>query len=100
MRTPAIRDGYLACFVEACRQGPRGPVRDLALIGRPWGFDLASLKVPVALWQGEQDRNVPSLHGQYLASVISDCRATFYPNDAHISVPLHHQQEILDVFAA
>jgi len=33
--------------------------------------------------------------GRYFANVIPNCRATFYPNDAHHSVPLNHQEEIL-----
>ena len=76
------------CFEEACRQGLRGPVEDMRLIARPWGFDLASLNVPVLLWHGERDRNVPVEHGRYLAGAIPNCRATFYADDAHLSVPL------------
>jgi pimeloyl-ACP methyl ester carboxylesterase len=97
---PEISNGFMACFEEACRQGPRGPVADVALIARPWGFDLAAVKVPVLLWHGEHDRNVPVASGRYLASVIPNCSATFYPNDAHLSVPLNHQEEILGALAA
>jgi pimeloyl-ACP methyl ester carboxylesterase len=49
MKRPEIRDGFMACFRESCRQGPRGPVWDVALMARPWGFDLAAIKVPVLL---------------------------------------------------
>ncbi len=31
---------------------------DLALVG-PWGFDVATIRVPVRIWQGELDRLVP-----------------------------------------
>lgn len=95
-----IRDGFMACFEEACRQGPGGPVADLALIARPWGFDLADVKVPALLWHGERDRNVPVAAGRYLAGAIPQCRATFYPDDAHLSVPLNHQHEIFGALAA
>jgi pimeloyl-ACP methyl ester carboxylesterase len=100
LQRAAIRDGFMACFEEACRRGTRGPVADLALIGRPWGFDLAELKTPALLWHGEQDRNVPVANGRYLASAIPRCRATFYREDAHLSVPLNHQREILGALAA
>jgi pimeloyl-ACP methyl ester carboxylesterase len=95
MQRPDIRDGFMACFEESCRQGPRGPVWDLQLMARPWGFDLATVKVPVLLWQGERDGNVPVAHGRYLAGAISTCRATFYPDEAHLSLPLNHQRGIL-----
>ncbi len=92
---PEIRDGFMACFRESCRQGPRGPVWDVTLMGRPWGFDLAAITIPVLLWQGERDRNVPPANGRYLAGAISTCRASFYPDEAHLSLPLNHQREIL-----
>ena len=50
-------------------------------------------------WQGERDRNVPLAHGRYLAGTISTCRATFYPDEAHLSLPLNHQREILSALA-
>lgn len=95
LRRAEIRDGFMACFEEACRQGPQGPVLDMGLIARPWDLDLRAMTVPVFLWHGERDRNVPIAHGRYLAATIPNCRATFYPDDAHLSVPLNHQREIL-----
>jgi pimeloyl-ACP methyl ester carboxylesterase len=76
-----------------------GPVADLALIADPWGFDLAAITVPVLLWHGEHDRNVPVASGRYLATALPNCEATFYPEDAHLSVPLGHQDEILRALA-
>jgi pimeloyl-ACP methyl ester carboxylesterase len=95
LQRPEIRDGFMACFQESCRQGPRGPVWDVGLMARPWGFDLGAITIPVLLWQGERDGNVPLAHGRYLASAIPTCRATFYPHEAHLSLPLNHQREIL-----
>jgi pimeloyl-ACP methyl ester carboxylesterase len=95
-----VSGGFMACFEEACRQGPAGPAEDISLIARPWGFDLDAVKVPVLLWHGELDRNVPVTAGRYLASVFPNCRATFYAEDAHLSVPLNHQEEILGALAA
>ena len=89
----------MACFEEACRQDVRGPATDVSLIARPWGFDLAAVQVPVLLWHGEQDRNVPVASGRYLASAFPNCRATFYAEDAHLSVPLNHQADILGALA-
>jgi len=94
-----IRDGFMACYAESCRQGPGGPVWDVGLMARPWGFDLAAITVPVVLWQGERDGNVPAEHGRYLAGAILTCRATFYSDEAHLSLPLNHQREILSALA-
>jgi pimeloyl-ACP methyl ester carboxylesterase len=100
LQRPEIAAGFMASFEEACRHGPRGAVADVGLIAEPWGFDLTAVQVPVLLWHGERDRNVPVASGRYLASVLPNCRATFYPADAHLSVPLNHQEEILGALAA
>ncbi len=94
-----ISAGFMACFIEACRQGTRGPADEMSLMARPWGFDLSAVKVPVLLWHGERDRNAPVSCGRYLAGALPNCRATFYPEDAHLSVPLNHQREILGALA-
>jgi pimeloyl-ACP methyl ester carboxylesterase len=100
LQRPEVCGGFLDCFVEACRQGPAGPVEDVSLLARPWGVDLAAVKGPVLLWHGELDRNVPVTAGRYLASALPHCRATFYPGEAHLSVPLNHQEEIFGALAA
>jgi hypothetical protein len=43
--------------------------------------------------------HVPAAHGRYLAGAISTCRARFYPDEAHLSLPLNHQREILSALA-
>jgi pimeloyl-ACP methyl ester carboxylesterase len=94
MQRHEVRDAFIACLEEACRQGMQGPAWDMRLITHPWGFDVRKISVPTFLWQGERDRNVSEIHGRWLARAIPGCRATFYPQDAHLSVPLEHQREI------
>jgi len=42
---------------------------DLAFI-RPWGFEVASIPVPVSVWYGPHDTLVPTGHGEWLARAI------------------------------
>jgi pimeloyl-ACP methyl ester carboxylesterase len=90
-----IRDGFIACFEEACRTSPRGAVWEQHLLAQPWGFDLREVKTPVLLWQGDRDGNVSVLGAKYIANTIPDCVATFYPAEAHLSVLLNHRREML-----
>jgi len=87
---------FAATAAEAFRQGVRGAVYEGRLYGGPWGFRLEALAFqPLYLWHGELDRNVPVGMARLMASRISRCQATFYPDEGHISAPLNHQKEIL-----
>jgi pimeloyl-ACP methyl ester carboxylesterase len=90
-----LRDAFIGCLEECCRHGARGAVWELGMFSLPWGFDLSSITVPVRLWQGEKDGNVSTTHAKYLAGILPTCRAHFYPDDAHLSVMLNHDREIL-----
>lgn len=62
----------------------------------PWGFDLASIRVPVSVWQGQQDRMVPFRHGEWLASHIPNADARLYPDLGHLSLEVEAFPAILD----
>ena len=55
----------------------------------PWGFDLASIRVPVAIWQGGQDLMVPQAHGPWLAARIPTAVPHLAPDEGHISLVAH-----------
>jgi pimeloyl-ACP methyl ester carboxylesterase len=84
-------------FHEAFRQGIEGEVHEDYLRNIPWDFNLAGIssQVPVFLWHGERDGNVPCCVGKSIAQVIKHCRPTFYPEEGHISVLRYHGTEIL-----
>jgi pimeloyl-ACP methyl ester carboxylesterase len=59
----------------------------------PWGFDPASIGVPVQLWHGEADKAVPSAFGHWLAERIPGVDAHFPANDDHGSIHDGHLAE-------
>lgn len=59
----------------------------------PWGFDPASIKVPVQLWHGQQDQAVPPAHGRWLASRIPGVQTHFPGDDDHGSIHDNHLPE-------
>ena len=92
---PEIRNLFLASLNEAVRRGSRGGARELYLYTRPWGFDLACIRVTVDLWHGRLDATVPVVMGEHLARTIPDCRRRFLPDEGHFSLPLSRMEEIL-----
>ena len=93
---PNVRKILEESLCEAFRGGSRGPAWEMGLYARPWGFRLDEIPVPVHLWHGEQDVNAPISMGRYLATSIPDCRATFYPGEAH----LHFVDRLAEILAA
>ena len=67
---------------------------DLAFV-RPWGFDLTSIRRPVAIWQGAQDRMVPFAHGAWLAENIVGAQKRLFPSEGHLSLGVGQVNEIV-----
>jgi pimeloyl-ACP methyl ester carboxylesterase len=72
---------------------------DLAFT-RPWGFDLASLRVPVAVWQGGKDLMVPFAHGEWLVEHIPSAHGRLHPEHGHLSIAVGMIGEIFDDLVA
>ena len=68
---------------------------DIAFV-TPWGFDLAAIRVPVAVWQGKQDRMVPYPHGEWLAAHIPGAQLRLEPDLGHLSLEVEAFPRVLD----
>jgi pimeloyl-ACP methyl ester carboxylesterase len=52
----------------------------------PWGFDLDSITVPVAVWQGRHDAMVPFSHGEWLAANVAGAKTHLFDHEGHLSL--------------
>jgi pimeloyl-ACP methyl ester carboxylesterase len=58
---------------------------DLAFVEH-WGFEVGDIAVPVAIWQGRQDRMVPFAHGEWLVAEIPTAEAHLFDDQGHLSL--------------
>lgn len=71
---------------QSFRQGARGPIHDLVILSKSWGFRLKDVKTKVYLWHGDKDVSVPIQLGRYVAGQLTDCLATYYEGEGHLLI--------------
>lgn len=74
--------------------GLDGWVDDDRAFVTPWGFDPASIRVPVLLMHGEHDGFIPVAHGRWLAARIPGVEARISGQDAHLTLSLRRIPEV------
>jgi pimeloyl-ACP methyl ester carboxylesterase len=77
-----------AMFVDDLTNGARGGfsafVNDLVLAGRPWGFHIADVRVPIRWWHGDADPFVPLDQARRAAALLPDVRLCVRPHESHL----------------
>ncbi|MCU1601831.1 MAG: hypothetical protein JWO22_2540, partial [Frankiales bacterium] len=95
MTSTSYGEVVAARFRAALASGVDGWLDDDLAFVQPWGFDLAAIEVPVAVWQGSEDLMVPFAHGQWLAEHVPGAAAHLLQGEGHLSVVLGQLPEIL-----
>ena len=84
--TGTFSDELAFAFRGAVENGVAGWRDDDLAFARDWGFELSSITIPVAVWQGRQDRMVPYAHGEWLVAEIPNARAHLFEDEGHVSL--------------
>lgn len=61
-----------------------------------WGFDLAGIEVPVAIWHAEDDKFMPPSHGEWLAEKVPGATLHLRGAEKHMSLSKNAFSEMLD----
>jgi pimeloyl-ACP methyl ester carboxylesterase len=69
---PLTDEAYARGRVESFRDGGLWLARELAYLGRPWGFELADVAAHVTLWWGDRDGVCPPSIGRAYAARLPD----------------------------
>ncbi|HEY3921308.1 MAG TPA: alpha/beta hydrolase [Gaiellaceae bacterium] len=79
--------GYLLAQMQAgLEAGYEGWADDDIVFVWPWGFELASIHVPILHWHGRQDRFVPVAHAEWLAARIPGVDSRITAEDGHLTL--------------
>jgi len=96
----AFADYTAAAFRKAVSAGIAGWRDDDLAFVTDWGFDLAAMKTPVSIWQGDEDRMVPFAHGGWLAGHVAGAAVHLRPGEGHLSLMLDRADDIFADLAA
>jgi pimeloyl-ACP methyl ester carboxylesterase len=86
-------------FTASCRRTARGVVDDYAALGRPWGFDLGEITVPVRCWHAPTDPLVPVAHSEEVVRRVRGAELEQWPGEGHLAI-VRHVGEVLDWLGA
>ena len=95
MQDPAVQAMMVASMTEAVRQGGRAFAEEMIMFAHPWGFELSSIRVPVLLWHGTDDRNVPVSHARHIAEQVPAARLRVLEGEGHMTLAMQHSSDFL-----
>lgn len=90
-----FREVFVVMVREAMRQGIQGAFHESLLTVTDYGFQLRDIQMPLHLWHGEADINIPLEMARYMASAVPDCQARFLPGEGHLSLFKKYAENIL-----
>jgi pimeloyl-ACP methyl ester carboxylesterase len=94
MATPEMRE-VTASMERTVSFGWGCLVDDYSSYLSPWGFDVAGVTVPVVIFQGDRDENVPLGHARWLHRHIPGSRLNLYPGEGHLSLVFTYRRDIV-----
>jgi pimeloyl-ACP methyl ester carboxylesterase len=86
LRRPALRSLFEDDVRRSSRTTARAQAQDFELFSKDWGVDLAAITVPVILWQGDDDRNVPPQHARMMHDAMPKSVLHTFEGEGHFLV--------------
>ena len=89
---PDVRATLVESLREAFVNGPQGWFDDSYALTMPWDFELGDVAVPVRMWSGEADRNVPIKAVEKMAAQLRVESFEILPGVGHMGWLLHEER--------
>jgi pimeloyl-ACP methyl ester carboxylesterase len=91
---PDVMDAFSWDVAHPSATAGKAATQDFTLFTRDWGFRLEDISVPVHVWQGDADINVPPAHASLQADRIPGAVLHSFPGEGHLMC-VDHMEEIL-----
>lgn len=86
-------------FFEGLRNGSRGAAMEFSMFLRDWPFDITQVKIPVKIWHGAEDQNVPVAFAHYLGKQLQNSTVNIVAREGHFSLSIKYANAILTELA-
>jgi pimeloyl-ACP methyl ester carboxylesterase len=87
-------------FLEAFARHRCGFVAETRLLSSEWDVAAESVTVPVRLWHGERDTNVPAAGARRLADRLPDATLTAFADADHLGTLLRAREAVFDRYGS
>jgi pimeloyl-ACP methyl ester carboxylesterase len=94
MSEPGRLESLQHAICEGLRTGTSGAAWDVGMYVRAFDFSLSNIHIPMRLFHGVQDRNVPISLVRLFVQNLPTAKLTEFPDDAHLSTLCCHFPEI------
>jgi pimeloyl-ACP methyl ester carboxylesterase len=95
--SPGRYEAFGYALHESLRQGTKGPAWDMRLYVHPLDIRLQDIQIPLHLFHGAKDTNVPIALVRDMLTVLPTAKLVAYPHDAHLSTLCEHFDDIARV---
>jgi pimeloyl-ACP methyl ester carboxylesterase len=99
LQRPDVRAAFMMEAKQPSATTAQAAAQDFVLFAGDWGFRIQDIAVPVQVWHGDLDRNVPFAQGKFMAEQIPGADFHECPGEGHLLV-VPHLEEILRAVGA
>jgi pimeloyl-ACP methyl ester carboxylesterase len=94
LERPDVRAAFMHDLLQPSATTAQSTAQDFVLFARDWGFRPQDIGVPVHVWHGDLDKNVPFAQGTFMAERIPGATLHACPGEGHL-LAVDHLEEIL-----
>ncbi len=96
MQRKDYSDSLAEAFRLSLQVSYAGWIDDDIAFTKDWGFTLDEVKIPVAIFQGDEDLMVPGAHGRWLHERLQNSTLRMLKGEGHLSFFSTSQVEVLE----